>query len=251
MAFGSNPVEALSLRYVEGRLRLELELSGTVTEDIMVFAQAPCSPGWTKWRHGACLGLLPVPRNGVSDITQMYREAFGEPEPGRKVFIRTRQQSNGWEDEAKDVSWCRLTPWQPRVGQASRLPISPWPPHAALQSPYCPAPARPPSPRPFACPATTPCPDRAQGTATIPPPGCYRCSAAPAQAIQAAPARSRRCGGFVPSPDSAGPAIGVSDGTAVSGGSGGYPIRNQPILSSCRRRHGSRSEPPSRMPWVE
>jgi hypothetical protein len=114
--FGQNPVEALSLRYVDGRLRLELKLSGPAVEDIMVFAQAPCSPGWKKWRHGTCLGLLPVPRNGVSDITELYLEAFGEPEPGRKVFIRTRQQRNGWEDEAKDVS--ELVPVNPLAAQS-------------------------------------------------------------------------------------------------------------------------------------
>jgi hypothetical protein len=76
VVFGQNPVEALSLRYVAGRLRVELSLSGPVAEDIMVFAQAPCSPGWKRWRHGTCLGLLPVPQNGVSDITEMYLEAF-------------------------------------------------------------------------------------------------------------------------------------------------------------------------------
>jgi hypothetical protein len=65
----------------------------------MVFAQAPCSPGWKKWRHGTCLGLLSAPEDGISDITEMYLETFGEPEPGPKVFIRTRQQRNGWEDD--------------------------------------------------------------------------------------------------------------------------------------------------------
>jgi hypothetical protein len=117
VAFGPNPVEALSLRYADGRLRIELKLSGPVPEHIMVFAQAPCSPGWKKWRHGTCLGLLPVPQNGISDITEMYLEAFGEPAPGRKVFIRTRQQRNGWEDEAKDLS--ELVPVNPLAAQSS------------------------------------------------------------------------------------------------------------------------------------
>ena len=84
VAFGRNPVEALSLRYVDGRLRLHLKLSGPVTEDIRVFAQAPCSPGWKKWRHGTCLGLLPVAQNGISDISEMYVQAFGAPGPGEE-----------------------------------------------------------------------------------------------------------------------------------------------------------------------
>src|SRR5208282_3711028 len=122
VAFGPNPVEALSLRYVDGRLRVELRLSGPVAEDIMVFAQAPCRPGWTKWRHGTCLGLLPVPQHGISDITEMYREAFGEPGPGGKVFIRARQQRDGWEARAKDLS--ELVPVNALANQ-SRTIVSP------------------------------------------------------------------------------------------------------------------------------
>ena len=128
VAFGPNPAEALSLHYVDGQLRIELKFSGPVPDDIMVFAQAACSPGRKKWRHGTCLGLLPAPQNGTSEITEMYLEAFGEPEPGRKVFIRTRQQRDGWEDEAKDIS--ELVPVNPRAAQSStgippaRIPLS-------------------------------------------------------------------------------------------------------------------------------
>src|ERR1035437_9463637 len=97
VVFGPNPVEALLFHCVNGRLRLRLRVSGPVTEDIMVFAQAPCSAGRKKWRHGAYLGLLPAPQDGECDITDLYVERYGEPEPGKKVFIRTRQQKNGWE----------------------------------------------------------------------------------------------------------------------------------------------------------
>jgi hypothetical protein len=122
VAFGPNPVEALSLRYVDGRLRVELRLSRPVAQDIMVFAQALCRPGWTKWRHGTCLGLLPVPQHGISDISEMYREAFGEPQPGWKVFVRTRQQRDGREAKAKDL--CELVPINPLATQ-SRTIVSP------------------------------------------------------------------------------------------------------------------------------
>jgi hypothetical protein len=94
----------------------------------MVFAQAPCSPGRKKWRHGACLGLLPSPENGISDITQMYLQAFGEPEPGRKIFIRTRQQRNGWEGKATDLG--ALVPVSPLAARSrtafppARFPLS-------------------------------------------------------------------------------------------------------------------------------
>jgi hypothetical protein len=70
----------------------------------MVFGQAPCSAGRKKWRHGAYLGLLPVPLGGECDITDMFVERYGEPEPGKKVFIRTRQQKDGWEGRDQDSS---------------------------------------------------------------------------------------------------------------------------------------------------
>jgi len=104
VVFGPNPVEELSIRYEHGRIRLKLKVSGPVTEDIMVFGQAPCRAGWRKWRHGAYLGLLPAPESGESDVTEMYLAKYGEPAPGQKVFIRTRQQVNGWEGRDKDTS---------------------------------------------------------------------------------------------------------------------------------------------------
>ena len=104
VVFGPNPVAELTLTRVNGRLRLRLRLSGPVTEDIMVFGQAPCSAGWKKWRHGACLGLLPAPQAGESDITDLYVQRYGLPEPGKKVFIRTRQQKDGWEGRDHDLS---------------------------------------------------------------------------------------------------------------------------------------------------
>jgi hypothetical protein len=124
VAFGPNPVQALRLRYLDGRLRVELKLCGPLSGDIMVFAQTPCSPGWNKWRRGTCIGLLPTPKEGISDITERYLEAFGEPEPGRKVFIRTRQQRNGWEAEPKDVS--ELVPVTP-VSDRRRTGVPPVP----------------------------------------------------------------------------------------------------------------------------
>ena len=88
--------------------------------------------GRKKWRTGAWLGLLPAPARGESDITEMYVAKYGEPEPGKKVFIRIRGQRNGWEGGDKDLS--EVVPAKPvavlrrgessargRVGLASRL----------------------------------------------------------------------------------------------------------------------------------
>jgi hypothetical protein len=120
VVFGPNPVKELSLSSVNGRIRLRLRVSGPVAEDIMVFGQAPCSERRKKWRHGAYLGLLPAPQAGECDITDLYVQKYGQPEPGKKVFIRTRQQRDGWEGRDQDVS--SLVPVKP-VAVAPLRPI--------------------------------------------------------------------------------------------------------------------------------
>jgi hypothetical protein len=88
-----------------------------VTEDIMVFGQAPCSAGRSKRRNVAYLGLLPVPQDGMSDITEMYIARYGEPRPGEKVFIVTRQQKDGWEGFDQETS--EIVPEKPTGQQAA------------------------------------------------------------------------------------------------------------------------------------
>jgi hypothetical protein len=97
VVFEPNPVGQLTLTNGENGARLLLSVAGPVTEDIMVFGQAPCSAGRMKRRNVAYLGLLPAPLNGMSDITDIYVARYGEPRAGQKVFIVTRQQKDGWE----------------------------------------------------------------------------------------------------------------------------------------------------------
>ena len=101
VVFGPNPVKRLSISYCDGRVRLTLRLSRPVVEDIMVFAQAPCSAGRKKWRHGAYLGLLPPPVGGECDITEKsiakYRrtQAWQEgvyPHPAAEEWLGRRGQ---------------------------------------------------------------------------------------------------------------------------------------------------------------
>jgi hypothetical protein len=51
VGFHLSPVEKLIISKAGGRLTLKLSVSGPVTEDIMVFGQAPCSPGRMKCRN--------------------------------------------------------------------------------------------------------------------------------------------------------------------------------------------------------
>jgi hypothetical protein len=48
--------------------------------------------------------VLGHPQKRANDITDLYVQQYGTPEPGQKVFIRTRQQHNGWEGPDHDLS---------------------------------------------------------------------------------------------------------------------------------------------------
>jgi hypothetical protein len=114
--FNPSVVGRLTLTNGEGGVRLLLSVTGPVTEDIMVFGQAPCSAGRMKRRNVAYLGLLPAPQNGMSDITEMYIARYGEPRVGEKVFIVTRQQKDGWEGD--DYETNEIVPEKPADQQA-------------------------------------------------------------------------------------------------------------------------------------
>jgi hypothetical protein len=117
VVFDINPVGRLTLLNGENGVRLLLSVTGPVTEDIMVFGQAPCSAGRSKRRNVAYLGLLPAPQDGMSDITEMYIARYGEPRPGEKVFIVTRQQKDGWEGD--DYETNEIVPEKPAGQQAA------------------------------------------------------------------------------------------------------------------------------------
>ena len=104
VAFGPSPVGQLVITNGEGGVRLFLTVKGEVTTDIMVFGQEPCSAGRQKRRNVSYLGLLPAPKDGLSDITEIYQARYGEPRAGVKVFIVTCQQKDGWKGTEQATS---------------------------------------------------------------------------------------------------------------------------------------------------
>ena len=95
--FDPNPVGQLIITNGEDGVRLLVNISRPLTEDIMVFGQAPCSAGRSKRRNVSYLGLVSASQASLADITALYTARYGEPRPGQKVFIVTRQEKNGWE----------------------------------------------------------------------------------------------------------------------------------------------------------
>jgi hypothetical protein len=104
VVFGRSVVGRLVITNGEEGVRLWLAVSGEPDTDIMVFGQEPCSAGRTKRRNVSYLGLLPPPVGGLSEITHLYRAKYGEPRPGRKVFIVTCQQKDGWKGMDQETS---------------------------------------------------------------------------------------------------------------------------------------------------
>jgi hypothetical protein len=98
---GLSPATELSCVTSPDGLRLLLKVQGPVTTDVMVFGQAPCSPGRSKRRNVAYLGLLPSPGAGACDITDLYVSRYGPLRPGTRIFIVTRCQKSGWEGPDK------------------------------------------------------------------------------------------------------------------------------------------------------
>ena len=99
--FGVNPRITLQITGTSRGLALKLRLSGTPTEDIMVFASPPWKAGRTYCGDYRFIGLLPAPVKGWSDITRLYVKKFGVPPPNTRVFIRTWQVVDGWEDRGQ------------------------------------------------------------------------------------------------------------------------------------------------------
>lgn len=102
--FGMNPVGDLAITNTDGAIALTLSVQSTPGEHTVVYGAAPCSAGKYFVRHFNILGFLPEPVSGVSDITNLYVGRYGVPKAGTRVWIRTRQHVNGWEDLPKQTS---------------------------------------------------------------------------------------------------------------------------------------------------
>ena len=99
-----NPVGELEILNRDGVITLRLRVPRAPAHQVFVLGSRWCSRGiWTRGNRFAVIGALPAPEAGWSDITDLYVKAFGLPPVGQRVFIRTRQLSNGWEDGFKET----------------------------------------------------------------------------------------------------------------------------------------------------
>ena len=119
--FNLSVVRELVITNDENGVRLFVRVTAPPTEDIMVFGQEPCSAGRSKRRNVSFLGLLRPAVDGLSEITDLYKAKFGEPRPGRKVFIVTCQEKNGWK--GFEVETSEIVPGNPAGQQEEVRPV--------------------------------------------------------------------------------------------------------------------------------
>ena len=89
---------ALSITKVRGRIVLQLSVPSAPAGLVKVLGSPPCNAGRRFCGDFRYLGLLPAPDGGMCDITELYVKKFGNPPPGSRVFIRTRQVMDGQQD---------------------------------------------------------------------------------------------------------------------------------------------------------
>ena len=54
--------------------------------------------------HYPFLGVLPEQAGETADINALYAARFGLPPAGKRVYIQTVQQINGWQDRPQTFS---------------------------------------------------------------------------------------------------------------------------------------------------
>ena len=102
--FDVNPVGDLIITNSGDIVTLKLIVPVAPSHHILVMGTKPLSAGRSFPGRFIFLGLLPEPRDGMCDITEMYRARFGVPPAQTRIFIRTLEQVNGWKSLPKQTT---------------------------------------------------------------------------------------------------------------------------------------------------
>ena len=108
--FSQNPVDELVATFTGGKFTLKLRVSGPTAQYTLVYGAAPVRSGVRYVHHFPFLGLLPPPKDGWSDVAELYVARYGVPKVGTAIWIRTCQHIDGWIDVPKVVRARVLAP---------------------------------------------------------------------------------------------------------------------------------------------
>ena len=103
-SFNVNSVEELVVEMSGGQASIKLRVPGPLAQFTLVEVAAPVSAGVRFVQGYRYVGLLPAAVDGWSNITELVIARFGQPIPGKVLFIRIRQQVDGWMDAGKVIS---------------------------------------------------------------------------------------------------------------------------------------------------
>ena len=96
--FESNVVKGIELTNPGGVVAINLTCSGTSQAFNLVWATPPKSAGRFRPQDYFYLGELPAVVGGKADITALYTAKFGAPAAAQKVFVRSKQVLDGYDD---------------------------------------------------------------------------------------------------------------------------------------------------------
>ena len=101
--FRPNPVAELVATNTGGKITLKFRVPSPPAQYTLLQGAAPVRSGVRCVQHFPSLGPLPPPKDGWSDITELYKARYGEPKAGKAIWIRTCQHIDGWIDVPKVV----------------------------------------------------------------------------------------------------------------------------------------------------
>jgi hypothetical protein len=104
VTFPENSVGPLVATNTGGMVDLKLSVPRTPATTVLVLATHPRSAGVTFAKHFTILCVLPAAEAGYSNILDLFVARYGQPPPGTRIFIRTRQVLNGWLDAPKQTT---------------------------------------------------------------------------------------------------------------------------------------------------
>ena len=96
--FPPNPVAELVITNIGGTIRLKLRATDQPAQYTLVQGPAPKGSAVRLVQKYPLLGLLPPPKDGWSDITELYIARYGVPKVNKAIWIRTCQHIDGWID---------------------------------------------------------------------------------------------------------------------------------------------------------
>ncbi len=91
----------LVITNIRGKIALKLRITGPPVQYTLVQGPAPKRSAVRLVQKFPFLGLLPPPKGGWSDITELYVARHGLPRAGMAIWIRTCQHIDGWVDVPK------------------------------------------------------------------------------------------------------------------------------------------------------